>query len=78
MLYKLFSLSGKERLEAIMSLSLDESDEICESIKDCRYCPMCIIYSGRCLCAEVTPRFRVLRLLEKGYDFVTPEVFSNV
>lgn len=72
---KLFSLEGTERFNLIKSMTIDERDEVCESFRDCKLCPMAVIYCGRPICAEVSTHFRIRRLLERGYKFTSaPEV----
>ena len=75
---KLFELDGQDRLNLIRIMSMDERDEVCETIRDCKLCPMALMYKGRPYCADVSPLFRIRRLLSLGAAFVSLEGSVNV
>ena len=74
MVKKIFAVDGMERLRVIKALTMEERDEICESYKDCKLCPLAVIYASKPFCADVSPSFRVKALLDKGGKFTLPEV----
>ena len=75
---KLFKLDGQDRLNLIRMMSMDERDEVCESINDCKLCPLAVIYKSHPYCADVSPLFRIRRLLSLGASFVSLEVSDDV
>lgn len=66
---KLFSLEGRERYCLIKTMTIDERDKVCDSYRDCKLCPMAVLYRSRPICVDCVVGFRILRLLELGYKF---------
>ena len=69
----LFSLQGFERLKKIKELTVDESDEICELHKECRSCPIAVIYNNRPYCADIAMAYRIESVMAKGGKFTVLE-----
>ena len=70
---KLFLLQGKERLDIIADLPYYIIDEICENYKDCRLCPLAVIFNSKPYCSDVTSFYLVNSLLKMGGKFTESE-----
>lgn len=75
MLDTLWSLEGRERLEAIDNMKLSEYDSICKLSRRCSECPLAILYHdlngfSRLMCVDVATRSRVLNALKYGGRFL--------